>query len=74
MKNSPIKNIIIVTMSLVGIMIVSTVIVISFNYLFGFSTDTNNEHVSTIIAAVAFCIAIIWKYLYDKIDSSETDN
>jgi len=47
-------------------MIVSTVIVISFNYIFGFSTDVNNEHVSTIIAAVAFAIAIVWKYLFDK--------
>lgn len=66
MQNKSLKNIIIVSSSLIAIMLVSTLIVISFNSFIGFSTDVNNEDVSTSIAAVAFVIALIWKYLFDK--------
>ncbi len=66
MKNNTIKNILIVSLSLIGIMLVSTLIVIGFNSYIGFSTDVNNNDVATSISAVAFLIAVIWKYLYDK--------
>ena len=69
MKNKSIKNIFIVSISLFGIMLVSTLIVIAFNSFIGFSTDVNNVDVATSIAAVAFTIAVIWRYLYDKIYS-----
>lgn len=65
-KNQRIKNIIIVTAALVGIMIVSTLIVTGFNSIVGFSTDVNNDDVATSIAAVAFGIALAWKYLYER--------
>ncbi len=67
------KNILIVFVSLFGIMLVSTLIVMSFNSLIGFNTDVNNEHTSTVIAAVAFTIAVIWKFFYDRIHSSKTN-
>jgi len=60
------KNIIIVTLSLIAIMLISTTLVIWFNSYIGFSTDVNNNDVATSISAVAFLIAVIWKYLYDK--------
>ncbi|MCK5111862.1 MAG: hypothetical protein KAQ94_10110 [Arcobacteraceae bacterium] len=68
MNNKSIKNILIVAFALFGIMVVSTLIVTTFNYSIGFSTDVNNNDVSTCIAAVAFVLAVIWKYLYDKMD------
>ena len=67
MENKSIKNILIVSVALFGIMLVSTLIVIGFNTFIGFSTDVNNDDVATSIAAVAFTIAVIWKYFYDKI-------
>jgi hypothetical protein len=67
MENKSIKNILIVSVALFGIMLVSTLIVIGFNSFIGFSTDVNNDDVATSIAAVAFAIAVIWKYFYDKI-------
>ncbi|MEA3499042.1 MAG: hypothetical protein U9R16_08285 [Campylobacterota bacterium] len=67
MKNKSIKNILIVSIALFGIMLVSTLVVISFNSFIGFSTDVNNNDVATSIAAVAFTIALIWRYLYDKL-------
>ena len=67
MENKSIKNILIVSVALFGIMLVSTLIVIGFNSFIGFSTDVNNDDVATCIAAVAFTIAVIWKYFYDKI-------
>ncbi|MEA3354496.1 MAG: hypothetical protein U9Q33_11825 [Campylobacterota bacterium] len=66
MKNKSVKNIFIISISLFGIMLLSTFIVIGFNTLLGFSTDVNNDNVATAIAAVAFAIAVIWRYLYDK--------
>jgi membrane protein CcdC involved in cytochrome C biogenesis len=66
MRNKKIKNIFIAALALFGIMLASTLIVISFNYLIGFSTDVNTNDVATSIAAVAFSIAIAWRYLYDK--------
>jgi len=48
-------------------MLVSTLIVIAFNSMIGFNTDVNNNEVATSIAAVAFAIALIWRYLYEKI-------
>ena len=71
MKNKSVKNILIVSIALFGIMLVSTLIVIAFNSFIGFSTDVNNVDVATSIAAVAFAIAIIWRYLYDKISPEE---
>jgi uncharacterized membrane protein len=67
MKNISIKNILIIAIALFGIMIVATLIVVGFNSLIGFSTDVNNNKVATSIAAVAFTIALIWKFLYDKL-------
>ena len=68
-KNNTIKNILIVSLSLIGIMLASMLIVIGFNSYIGFSTDVNNNDVATSISAVAFAIAVIWKYLYDKKNS-----
>ncbi len=64
MKNKSIKNILIVSLALFGIILVSTLIVITFNSFLGFSTDINSNNVATSIAAVAFFIALIWRYLY----------
>lgn len=67
MKNNTIKNILIVSLPLIGIMLVSTLIVISFNSYIGFSTNVNNNDVATSISSVAFLIAVIWKYIEIKI-------
>ena len=67
MKNKRVKNIIILSLSLFGIMLISTLIVIGFNFLIGFSTDVQNDDVATSIAAVAFTIAVAMRYLYDKL-------
>ncbi len=67
MKNKSIKNILLVSISLLGIMLVATLIVIGINSFIGYSTDVNNTDVATSISAVAFAIAVIWKYFYDKI-------
>ena len=67
MKNKRIKNIIIISLALFAIMLLSTLLVISFNYLIGFNTNINNEDVSTSIAAVAFSIALLLRYFYDKV-------
>ena len=64
------KNIIIVTLALFAIMLLSTLLVIGFNFVLGFSTDINTNNVSTSISAVAFSIALILRYLYGK--KSET--
>lgn len=66
MNNQSLKNILIVSVALFGIMIVSTAIVIAFNRIFEFSTDLTNEDVLTAISFVAFCIAVIWKFIFDK--------
>jgi len=68
MKNKTVKNILIVSLSLFAIMLMSTLIVISFNSFIGFSTDINNNDVSTCIAVIAFLIALVWRYLYDRVD------
>ena len=47
-------------------MLMSTLLVLGFNYILGFSTDINTNNVSTGIAALAFCIALLWRYLFDK--------
>lgn len=65
MIKTPLKNIIIVSLALLGIMLVSTLIVLSFNYFIGFTTDLSNTDVNTSIAAIAFCIAIIWRTRYN---------
>lgn len=59
------KNIFILSVALFGIMIISTLIVLGFNYMFGFTTDVNNYDVATSIAVVAFLIALVWRYLYE---------
>lgn len=66
MKNKSIKNILIVSIALFGIMLVSTLVILGFNSLMGFSTDINTNDVSTSIAALAFFIAIIWRYFINK--------
>ena len=67
MKNKRIKNIILISLALFAIMLLSTLLVISFNYFIGLNTNINNEDVSTSIAAVAFSIALLLRYFYDKI-------
>jgi len=67
MKNTSIKNILILASSLFAIMLIATLIVIGFNFFIGFSTDVQNDDVATSIAAVAFAIAVAVRYLYDKI-------
>ena len=64
MKNQTIKNIIILSLSLFVIMLISTLIVIAFNTFVGLSTDINNNDISTSIAAVAFVIAGLWRFMY----------
>ena len=71
MKNKSIKNILIVSIALFGIMLVSTLIVVNFNSFIGFSTDVNNVDVATSIAGIAFAIALMWRYLYDKVSPQE---
>jgi hypothetical protein len=66
MKNTSIKNILILALSLFAIMLIATLIVIGFNFFIGFSTDVQNDDVATSIAAVAFAIAVLIRYLYDK--------
>ena len=67
MKNTSIKNILILALSLFAIMLIATLIVIGFNFFIGFSTDVQNDDVATSIAAVAFAIAVLIRYLYQKI-------
>lgn len=67
MENSNFKNILIISVALVLITITSTLIVIAFNSMAGFSTDLNNEDVATSIAAVAFVIGLILKFVYEKV-------
>lgn len=68
MKNNSLKNILIISAALIGIMIVSTIIVLGFNFIVGYSTDVNNDDVATSIAAVAFGIGVVWKLLYDRLE------
>ncbi|MDC0932712.1 hypothetical protein OAR97_02585 [Arcobacteraceae bacterium] len=67
MKNTSIKNILILALSLFAIMLIATLIVIGFNFFIGLSTDVQNDDVATSIATVAFAIAVGIRYLYDKI-------
>jgi len=60
------KNIIILCIALLGIMLASTILVLIFNSSLGLSTDVNDNDVATSIAGVAFLIAVIWKYIFDK--------
>lgn len=66
MNNKMIKNILILSIALFTIMLISTLIVVGFNSIIGFSTDVANDDVATSISAVAFAIAIILKLIYDK--------
>jgi len=72
MNSKSMKNILIIAGSLIGIMLVSTLIVIVVNSFIGLSTDTNNVDVATSISALAFGIAVMWKYLYDR-DNTENE-
>lgn len=74
MKKENIKNILKVAAALFIIMLFSTLLVIGFNSFIGFSTDVNNNDVATSIAAVAFGIALILRYLYDKIEQKNENN
>jgi len=65
-KNQTVNNILIITLSLIGIMLLSTFLVVGFNYLVGFSIDVDNDHVATAISAVAFVIAVVWKFIFDR--------
>lgn len=67
MNNQTIKNIFILAFSLIIIMLISTLIVVGFNSIVGFNTDVNNDNVATSIAAVAFIIALILRYFYEKV-------
>ena len=64
MNKTSLKNIVVVSLALIGIMLVSTIIVLSFNHLNGFTTDLSNNDVNTSIALVAFCIAMLWRTRY----------
>ncbi|MGB3750428.1 MAG: hypothetical protein WA945_02580 [Arcobacteraceae bacterium] len=66
MKNNSFKNILILFLALIAIMSLSTLLTLSFNFLIGFSTDIQNDDVATSIAAVAFGIGVLLKYLYEK--------
>jgi len=66
MKNNSFKNILILFLALIVIMSLSTLLTLGFNFFIGFSTDIQNEDVTTSIAAVAFCIGILLKYFYEK--------
>jgi len=67
MNNNSLKNILIISGALIGITIVATIIVLGFNHFVGLSTDIkNNDDVATAIAAVAFGIGVILKFIYDK--------
>lgn len=68
MNNQSFKNILIVSVALFGIMVVSTALVVGFNRVFELSTNLANEDVLTAISFVAFCIAVVWKFLFDKLD------
>lgn len=68
MNNSSFKNILIISIALIGIMIVATIVVVGFNSILGLNTDVNNNDVATAIAAVAFVIGVLWKLLYDRMD------
>ncbi len=60
------KNILTLAIVLFSIMLVSTLAVIGFNNFVGFSTDVSNNEVATSISAIAFCIAVALKFIYDK--------
>lgn len=66
MQNNQLNNLFTIFIFLLGITIIATLIVVGFNYLIGFSTDINNEDVATSIAAVAFFIGVLLKYIYEK--------
>lgn len=60
------KNILIVSLSLIVIMLIATLLVLGFNTYFNLSTDINTNNVSTSIAAVAFVIAFLWRYVLQR--------
>ena len=60
------KNILIISSVLIIIMLVATSVVLGFNSLIGFSMDLNNNDVATSVAAVAFGIALVLRYVYVK--------
>jgi hypothetical protein len=64
------KNILIIAIALFVIMTLATIIVIGFNSIAGLSTNVHNDDVATSIAAVAFAIGVIMKFVYDKKDIS----
>jgi hypothetical protein len=51
-------------LGLFAIMLVATIIVVGFNFLFGFSMDVGDDNVATAIAFVAFAIALVLRFVY----------
>jgi hypothetical protein len=60
------KEIITLLVALVVIMLASTLLVLGFNSIVGFSTDVGNDDVLTAISVVSFLVAVILKYVYNK--------
>ena len=53
-------------LGLLGIMIISTIVVVAFNSIVGLSTDVGDDDVSTSIAVIAFGIALVLRFVYFK--------
>lgn len=62
------KNSFLVVSTLVGIMLLAILIVLGFNSVVGYTTDLQNDDVLTAVAAVAFGIALVLKFLYEKFE------
>lgn len=71
MQNNSIKDIVILLIALVAIMFISTLIVLGFNSIIGFSTDVSNDDVLTAISVVSFLLAVGLKYYNDTKNSDE---
>jgi uncharacterized membrane protein (DUF485 family) len=53
-------------LGLFAIMLVATIVVIGFNYLFGLNTNVSDDNVATAIAVIAFAIALVLRFVYFK--------
>jgi hypothetical protein len=67
MQNSSIKDIITLAIALFVIVFLSTLSVLGFNSVVGFSTDLSNDDVLTSISVVSFLFGLALKYYNDKI-------
>jgi ABC-type Mn2+/Zn2+ transport system permease subunit len=51
-------------LGLFAIMLVATIVVVGFNYLFGLNTNVSDDNVATAIAVIAFAIALVLRFVY----------